>query len=179
MIATQYKIILPTDYDMNIIKDRVKINGYKTDGFEGLKFKLYLITEKGQNNNLQNSYAPLYIWKDSEGLNKFLFDGFYDNIINSFGWQQVNIGIPLFDTITCNLKDMKYIFEITKDISPQKSLKNLKDKIEKDMPKFDDTEYIVIYNPDKWKYSVLYFIDDLSKVKLEKGMINNILHISQ
>lgn len=52
MIATQYKIILPTDYDMNIIKDRVKINGYKTDGFEGLKFKLYLITEKGMINNI-------------------------------------------------------------------------------------------------------------------------------
>ena len=179
MIATQYKIILPHDYDMNIIKKRVKNNGYKIDGFEDLKFKLYLITEKGENNNLQNSYCPLYIWKDSKGLNKFLFDGFYDNIINSFGWQQVNIGIPLIDTTTCNLKDMKYIFEITKEISPQESLKNLKDKIEKDMPNFDNTEYIVIYNPDKWKYSIVYFIDDLSKVKSEKGIVYNILHISQ
>lgn len=58
MIATQYKIILPSDYDMSIIKDRVKNNGYKTDGFEDLKFKLYLTTEKGKNQNLQNSYCP-------------------------------------------------------------------------------------------------------------------------
>lgn len=47
MIASQYKIILPSDYNMDIIRKRVQDNGYKTDGFYGLKFKLYLITEKG------------------------------------------------------------------------------------------------------------------------------------
>lgn len=179
MIATQYKIILPSNYDMNIIKDRVKNNGHKTDGFEDLKVKLYLITEKGKNNNLQNSYCPLYIWKDSRGLNKFLFDGFYDNIITSFGWQKVNVGIPLIDTTTQDFKNIKYIFEVTKEIKPQESLKNLKDEIEKDMPKLYDVEYVVIYNPDKWKYSIFYFIEDLSKVKAEKGIIYNVLHISE
>ncbi|MBC2581758.1 DUF4865 family protein [Clostridium sp. DJ247] len=179
MIATQYKIILPSDYDMNIIRNRVKNNGHKTDGFYDLKFKLYLITKKGENNNLQNSYAPLYLWKDSNGLNKFLFNGFYDNIINSFGWQQINIGIPLIDITTCKIKDTKYLFEITRDIEPQESLNNFKDKIEKDIPKIDNTEYIVIYSPDKWKYTVFYFIDDSNKVKAEKGVIYDILHISQ
>jgi hypothetical protein len=179
MIATQYKIILPSDYDMNIIKDRVKNNGYKTDGFEDLKFKLYLITEKGTNKNVQNSYCPLYLWKGSNGLNKFLFNGFYDNIITSFGWQKVNVGIPLIDTTTYKIKDSKYIFEITREIQPQESLNNLKDKIEKDIPSFGDTEYMVIYNPDKWKYHVFYFIDDLGKVKSEEGTIYYILHISQ
>ncbi|MBE6052962.1 MAG: DUF4865 family protein [Clostridium sartagoforme] len=178
MIATQYKIILPSDYDMKIIKDRVKNNGYKTDGFEDLKFKLYLITEKGENNNLENSYCPLYFWKDSNGLNKFLFNGFYDNIITSFGWQHVNIGIPLIDTTTEKFDDINYIFEVTKDIKPQESLKNLNNEIEKDMPKIDDVEYVVIYNPDKWKYSIFYFIDDLRKVKSKKGVIYDILHIS-
>ena len=179
MIATQYKIILPSNYDMNIIKDRVKNNGHKTDGFEDLKVKLYLITEKGENNNLQNSYCPLYIWKDSKGLNKFLFDGFYDNIITSFGWQKVNVGILLIDTTTRDFKNIKYIFEVTKEITPKESLKNLKDEIEKDMLKLYDVEYVVIYNPDKWKYSIFYFIEDLSKVKAEKGMIYNVLHISE
>lgn len=178
MIAMQYKIILPSNYDMNIIKDRVRNNGYKTDGFEDLKFKLYIITEKGEHNNLQNSYCPLYIWKDSNGLNKFLFDGFYDNIITSFGWQKVNVGVPLIDTTTCNFNGIKYIFEVIKEIKPQESLKSLKDKIEKDMPKIDNVKYVVIYNPDKWKYSIFYFIDDLSKIKSEKGVVYNILHIS-
>lgn len=179
MIAMQYKIILPSDYDMNIIKDRVKNNGYKTNGFDDLKFKLYLITEKGINKNSQNSYCPLYIWKDTDGLNKFLFNGFYDNIITSFGWQKVNVGIPLIDMTTYKIKDSRYAFEIAKEIQPQESLKNLKNKIEENMINIKDTEYIVIYNPDKWKYSVFYFMDDLGKVKLEEGIIYDILHISQ
>ena len=179
MIATQYKIILPSDYDMDIIKDRVKNNGYKTDGFEDLKFKLYLITEKGTNKSLQNSYCPLYLWKDSNGLNKFLFNGFYDNIITSFGWQKVNVGIPLIDTTTYKIKGSKYLFEVTREIQPRESLNNLKDKIEKDILSVGDTEYMVIYNPDKWKYHVFYFIDDLSNVKSEDGIIYDILHISQ
>ncbi|EKQ56129.1 MULTISPECIES: DUF4865 family protein [unclassified Clostridium] len=179
MIAAQYKITLPSDYDMNIITNRVKLNGNKTDGFYGLKFKIYLTTEKGKNNNLQNSYAPLYLWKDSKGLNKFLFNGFYDNILSSFGWQQVNIGIPLIDTTTSKIVDIKYLFEITRDIKPQGSLNNFKSRIEEDLPKIKDSEYIVIYNPDKWKYTMFYFIEDLDKVKSEKGIIYNILHASQ
>lgn len=178
MIATQYNITLPSNYDMSIIKARVKNNGYKTDGFEDLKFKLYLITEKGENGSLQNSYSPLYLWKDSNGLNKFLFNGFYDNIITSFGWQQVNIGIPLIDKTTDKIRNIKYLFEITGEIQPQESLNNFKDKIEQDIPKINDAEYIVIYNPDKWKYHVFFFIDDLRKVNAEKGTIYNILHIS-
>lgn len=179
MIATQYKITLPSDYNMDIINSRVKNNGHRTDGFYGLKFKLYLTTKKGENNNLQNSYSPLYLWKDSEGLNRFLFNGFYDNILSSFGWQQVNIGIPLIDTTTPKINVSKYLFEITRDIECQESLNNFKDKIKERLPLIENVEYIVIYNPDKWKYTAFYFIDDLNKLKSKSGIIYNILHISQ
>ena len=178
MIASQYKIILPSDYNMDIIRKRVRDNGYKTDGFYGLKFKLYMITEKGINNNLQNSYSPLYLWKDCEGLNKFLFEGFYDNIITSFGWQNVNIGVPLIDTTTHRIKDAKFLFEVTGEIAPQKSLNNFKNTIKDTIPKID-AEYVVVYNPDKWKYHVFYFIDDIEKVKAEQGVIYTILYLSQ
>ena len=178
MIASQYKIILPSNYDMSIIKKRVKDNGYKTDGFYGLKFKLYLITEKGVNNNLQNSYSPLYIWKDSEGLNKFLFEGYYDNIITSFGWHNVNIGVPLIDTTTDSIKEKKFLFEITGEIDPRESLNNFKDFIKESIPEIENAEYVVVYNPDKWKYHAFYFVDDLHNVKTEKGVIYSILHVS-
>lgn len=178
MIASQYKITLPGNYDMDIIRKRVKDNGYKTDGFDGLKFKLYLITEKGINNNIQNSYSPLYLWKDSEGLNKFLFEGFYDNILTSFGWQNVNIGVLLIDATTERIKDADFLFEVVGEIEPKESLNNFKESIKDAIPKID-AEYVIIYNPDKWKYHVFYFVDDLEKVKTEKGVIYTILHISQ
>jgi hypothetical protein len=179
MIASQYKITLPADYDMDIIRKRVQDNGYKTDGFDGLKFKLYLITEKGKNNSLQSGYSPLYLWKDSEGLNKFLFEGFYDNILRSFGWQNVNIGVPLIDTTTQKIKEKKYLLEVAGEINPKESLNNFRDYINEVIPKIEDSECLVIYNPDKWKYQVFYFLDDLEKVNAEMGVVYDILHVSQ
>ena len=81
MIAMQYKISLPDDYDMRIIQKRVQDNGNKTDGFQDLLFKAYLISEKGRFGNEKNEYAPLYLWKSSQGMNKFIFDGFYNNYV--------------------------------------------------------------------------------------------------
>lgn len=92
MIAMQYKIILPDDFDMNIIRERVIKNGTKTDGFQDLIFKAYIISEKDNADKCTNEYSPLYLWKSNDGMNKFIFDGFYDNILNSFGWQNINIG---------------------------------------------------------------------------------------
>ena len=71
MIGMQYKITLAGDYDMEIIKKRVKENGYKTDGFKDLLFKCYLIQEKNLD-GFENLYAPFYLWKESEGLNLYL-----------------------------------------------------------------------------------------------------------
>lgn len=47
------------------------------------------------------------------------------------------------------------------------------------MPNIENAEYIVIYNPDKWKYNVFYFIYDLNNLKSEKGVTYNILYVSQ
>jgi hypothetical protein len=58
MMAMNYQIKLLADYDMDIIKNRVKNNGYKTDGFQDLFLKAYLIAEKGQYGNIKNEYAP-------------------------------------------------------------------------------------------------------------------------
>lgn len=179
MIAAQYKISLPADYDMNIIRERVRNNGHSTDGFKDLKFKLYLITEKGMNGNLQNSYCPLYLWKSNEGLNEFLFNGYYDNILRSFGWQRVEVGIPLMDITTDKVADAKFCFQMTMAIPPQESLSHLRGQIHEHIPKINDAEYLVYYNPDKWQYDVVYLLNDLECVKDLNGVIYKILHISQ
>lgn len=46
MYAMQYEVKLPSDYDMEIIKKRVRENGFKTDGFEDLIIKAYLISDE-------------------------------------------------------------------------------------------------------------------------------------
>lgn len=177
MIGMQYKITLPSDYNMKIIKKRVEENGYKTDGLKDLLFKCYLIQEKGVN-DFENVYASLYIWKDSAGMNQFIFDGFYDNIIKSFGWHNINIGVPFTLDLSDNFKEAKYVSEITKDIEPNISLKRFKDSITNSYNKDKDVVGMVfIYNPDKWKYSQFFFYKDYPA---DQGCkVYQILHISE
>jgi hypothetical protein len=177
MIGMQYKISLPSDYNMDIIKTRIKENGYKTDGFKDLLFKCYLIQEKDKD-GFENMYAPFYVWKDSAGMNKFIFDGYFDNIINSFGWQNINTGVPLILDLKESFIEAKYVLEIIHSITPRLSLVNFKDSIP---DTFDGEQNIVgivcIYNPDKWTYSQFAFYKE--RPKQQENNVYQILHISE
>ena len=125
MHAMRYAITLPGDYDMTIIRNRVAKSGHLMDGFQDLLFKAYLISEKAAG-ALQNSYNPLYVWKGAAGMNKFIFDGYFDNILRDFGWQHIEIGIAASTALTDAFKDSKYLTEETVAINPTTSLKNHK-----------------------------------------------------
>ncbi len=176
MIAMQYKIVLPSDYNMEILRERVRNNGFKTNGFDDLVFKCYLIQEKGLD-CFENTYAPLYLWKDSNGMNKFLFDGYYDNIIGSFGWQNVCIGIPLLLEQTDAFGKSNYVIEAKHEISPAATLMDIKKGI-LDFPVQHKnlTCKLCMYNPDKWQYSVFSFYEQRPDTNAN---IYQILHISQ
>jgi hypothetical protein len=75
MYAMQYELTLPADYDMEIIRKRVRDRGDRTDGFPGLDIKAYLILERGTDESPINQYAPFYLWRDTEGMNQFLWGG--------------------------------------------------------------------------------------------------------
>jgi len=181
MIGMQYKITLPNDYHMDIIRKRVKENGSKTDALAGLYFKMYLITEKEKNGNLYNSYAPLYLWNDSNGMNHFIFDGFFNNIIESFGWQKINIGIPL--TVELNedlLLKCRFLIEIQGSINETNTLnKLLLEPVE--ITNQNALGKLVIYNPDKWGYSQFYLYENKPDLngKLQDAAVYEILHISK
>ncbi|WEG14493.1 DUF4865 family protein [Pullulanibacillus sp. KACC 23026] len=181
MIGMQYKITLPSDYNMDIIRNRVKENGFKTDGFRGLNFKMYIITEKGKNGNLHNSYAPLYLWNDSNGMNRFIFEGSFNNILESFGWQKINIGIPL----TVEMKKelllrSDFLLEISGSINETNTLSNL---MFDPMGVDEQTALgkVLIYDPDKWGYSQFYLFESRPMLndKLQGATIYEILHISK
>lgn len=85
MYAMHYQITLPTDYDMQIIRDRVTQNGHLMDGHNGLEFKAYLIQEKAKG-AAQNAYAPFYVWRDTDGMRQFcLGEPGYSAIVRDFG----------------------------------------------------------------------------------------------
>ncbi|WP_341518053.1 DUF4865 family protein [Bacillus paramobilis] len=179
MIGMQYKVILPKDYDMEIIKKRVKDNGYKTDGFQELNFKAYLITETGKDGNFYNCYAPLYVWNGHEGMNKFIFEGYYDNILKSFGWQQINIGVPLVVNLSDDFKRSKYVVEYIGNISHRESLLGAQSTIMNQNVE-ECLGNVIVYNPDKWRYSQFSFYEEKPDMVTNKSVtVYEILHISR
>lgn len=85
MYAMQYQIALPTDYSMQIIRNRVAQTGHLMDGYPGLQFKAYLIQEKAYGAP-QNAYAPFYVWHDIHGMRKFCWgEPGYSAIVRDFG----------------------------------------------------------------------------------------------
>ncbi|EOL45171.1 DUF4865 family protein [Enterococcus caccae] len=177
MNAMQYKIILPNDYDMSLIRERVEEKGTKTDNFEGLLFKAYLISVKTAG-AVSNSYSPLYVWKDSKGMNQFIFGGFYDNIIRDFGWQNSKIGVPLTVDLSTNFADSAYLLEQTILINQQLSLTDVPQtllNIQKTFPK-NSLGKLIIYNPDKWQ-AIIFSFYEKKPVKRDAALYE-ILHIS-
>ncbi|WP_086314532.1 hypothetical protein A5821_002110 [Enterococcus sp. 7F3_DIV0205] len=177
MNAMQYKITLPDDYDMALIRNRVKKNGSKTDNFHDLLFKAYLISEKVQG-AISNSYAPLYVWKNADGMNQFIFEGFYDNIINDFGWQAIQIGIPLIiDQPEC-FTSATYLLEKNTLINEQLSMCDVPKellRIQETLPA-NSLGKLIIYNPDKWQATVFGFYAE--KPAQNDAALYEILHIS-
>lgn len=170
MHAMQYKISFPIDFDMNSIRKRVSCNGSKTDGFSQLLLKAYLILDTKD----KKEYSPLYIWEDYNGMNTFIFDGFYDNILESFGWQTIQIAIPIKVELE-SVSSTRYVLEIQHIIQPSTSMT---------IPKFSLPEAIcsnrvLVYNPDKWKSVAFYFFEDIPPQEyINQGQLYEILHIS-
>lgn len=85
MYAMQYRIILPTDYDMGKVRERVSKTGHLMDDFPGLEFKAYLIQEQSLGAP-HNAYAPFYVWKSIDGMRRFCWgEPGYSAIVRDFG----------------------------------------------------------------------------------------------
>ena len=173
MISMQYKIKLPDSFDMNIIRERVRENGHKMDGFKDLLFKSYLISVENSKNDIKKEYAPLYLWKDSEGMNQFIWDGFYDNILKSFGWQTISTGIPLAFEKKENINSSRYCVEITREISESTQMERLSFSTTFE----HSTSQLLVYNPEKWQCKEYYFFEELPE-QMEGTNIYEILHLS-
>lgn len=83
MIAMHYRISLPADYDMEIIRVRVAEKGAALDDLPGLAFKAYLIRELDTHGD--NAYAPFYVWEHSVAMAKFLLGDGFRQLCSDFG----------------------------------------------------------------------------------------------
>lgn len=94
-LLMQYPIALPADYDMAIIRERVRARGAALDDRAGLNVKAYCIRERGVDGSDVNAYAPFYLWDDAGAAAEFLWGGAgFDGIVRDFGRPTVHTWVP-------------------------------------------------------------------------------------
>ncbi|WP_158865870.1 DUF4865 family protein [Leifsonia sp. AG29] len=85
MIAAQYEILLPADYDMEVIRRRVRERGAALDARAGLGLKAYLVRDIAEGSAV-NAYAPFYLWRDPAATAAFHWGGQgFSGIVRDFG----------------------------------------------------------------------------------------------
>lgn len=108
MIAMQYSLSLPADYDMGIIDRRIRDKGPLLDGFPNLKFKAYLRAARGDLGSHENLYAPFYVWDKAEGASDFLCGPGFQALANDFGWPSVSTWIVWQACVAPEFKEAKF-----------------------------------------------------------------------
>lgn len=83
MLAMQYSIHLPQDFDAAAIHARVAQRAVLFDTLPGMVHKSFLFNEE------EHLYAPFYIWQDSERARQFLIDDLFKGVVESFSRPRV------------------------------------------------------------------------------------------
>lgn len=123
MIAMQYRIPLPADYDMRIIQRRIAERGHLTDRFPGLAFKAYLHASRDDARpGSQNLYAPFYLWRTNEGMNAFLGGDGFAGVVASFGKPLVETWSVWRGDMAGDLVGARYAVRRKNTIAPHASI---------------------------------------------------------
>jgi hypothetical protein len=78
MLAMQYSIQLPENYDADAIRTRVEARKQLFDDHDGLVHKSFLY------NDTDKVYAPFYIWKEVGDARQFLLDDLFKGVVQAF-----------------------------------------------------------------------------------------------
>ncbi len=90
MLAMQYEFVLPTDYEMQRVRDRIRAKGNLFDEFPGLIFKAFALSDVKRAAPV-NRYAPFYVWQDRVSALAFLSGSLFAAVSGAFGQAAVSV----------------------------------------------------------------------------------------
>lgn len=121
MIAMQYSFVLPADYDIGVIRERIATRGPQLDDLPGLVFKAYLYADAPE-----QAYAPFYLWRDEEAMHGFLNGPAFAGVARAFGWPSVKTWTPWHATVGAELRSARFATRSEAVIAPYGALAELR-----------------------------------------------------
>ncbi|SEO38622.1 protein of unknown function [Duganella sp. CF517] len=128
MIAMQYSFVLPADYDMAIVRERIAAKGPLLDDLPGLAFKAYLYAQHGESS--ENLYAPFYLWRDGESMHGFLNGPGFAGVARAFGWPSVRTWTPWHASVGDEVRAARHATRSVRSIAPYSDLAALREREE-------------------------------------------------
>ena len=126
MIAMQYSFVLPADYDMAIVRERIATKGPLLDDLPGLVFKAYLHADRGT--SAENLYAPFYLWRDEESMHGFLNGPGFAGVAQAFGWPSVRLWTPWHAHVGAEVRAARHATRQVQTIAPYSDLAALRER---------------------------------------------------
>ncbi|RKU04554.1 DUF4865 domain-containing protein [Burkholderia sp. Nafp2/4-1b] len=95
MLTAFYSHRLPADYDLEIIRERVRERGARWDDTPELLFKGFLLREAGRYGATESAYASFYLWRAERAFAEFVTDGRFRVVTDSFGRPPIEVQVAL------------------------------------------------------------------------------------
>lgn len=180
MLAMQYSIQLPENYDAAMIEQRVNDRKQLFDGHKGLVHKSFLFNEQDK------LYAPFYVWRDLTEAQTFLMDDLFKGVVETFSrvrvrsWFVVHMGYGNRDVIP-------HFARREVDIIPPEEKLDVFLNYEKDLQSellSDPNLYmhVAAFDADRWeilRFSLWKDMKSAAKPTGDSHLDYRVLHISE
>jgi hypothetical protein len=182
MIATQYEITLPTDYDMGIIRQRVADRGHSLDARPGLGLKAYLIRDVAGGASA-NAYAPFYLWTEPGALAALHWGGQgFSGIVSDFGRPVVQtwIGGAFYRGSSYELAPTfatKTLVTLSDEEDPKDEAKRLQELAHSRSADVDTHSVTLAIDPTSWQ-GVIFRLSTSRPGPSTLATIYEVLHLS-
>jgi hypothetical protein len=180
MLAMQYSIPLPADYDDKLITQRVEQRSKLFDDLDGLLHKAFLYNAKDK------LYAPFYVWQNMAQARQFLLDQLFRGVMESFKRPRVRNWVVVDQAYgNRNLRPTHAIREIDAIPAGQdiESLLKAEQASQQEMLKDENLYYhLTAIDPDRWEIIRYHlWLNAASAPKLGSDCIQtyDVLHVSE
>jgi hypothetical protein len=95
MLIKQYEHRLPSDYDMDQIRQRGRTRGLLWNDADGLAFKAFALRERGKHGAHHNAYTSIYLWLRESAATQFVTGPRFESVLESFGRPPIQAWLPI------------------------------------------------------------------------------------
>jgi hypothetical protein len=180
MLAMQYSIHLPNDFDAQAIHERVARRSKVFDTLPGMLHKSFLFNEE------DHLYAPFYIWDNSVHAQTFLIDDLFKGVVESFSRPRVRSWLVMDYAYGNTSITPTFALREADSIPVHQSLQELMQDERKAQEALRANSHLYMHavaiDPDRWeiiRYSLWSDAENAQRPSSDVVQEYSVLHVSE